>query len=131
GPDVVRLHGIAQRAGDDIAIGIARHRGDIGIEAHRDAGGLALHHRIRDQRALDRDQALLQHMAGGLAVGDRLGEAGTDIVLHQPAERLLVALPEGLEDHLVRALGAIEELGDVEAGIGGDHGLQARFRTGL
>ena len=36
GPQVAGLHRIAERAGDDLAVGIAGDRGDVGLEADRD-----------------------------------------------------------------------------------------------
>src|SRR3546814_2790980 len=42
GPDVVRFDGIGQRAGDHIAVRIARDGGDIGVETHRDLRATAL-----------------------------------------------------------------------------------------
>ena len=76
--------------------------------------------RVLDRGALDRDQPVVEHVAGGLALGDRRLEGGADLVAGEEGQLLAVALPEGLEHHPVGGLRALEEAGDVEAGIGGD-----------
>src|ERR1700748_3264524 len=70
GPDIVRLDGIARRAGADIAVTVARDRSNIGVEAHRDPHDLPFDRSGDDRRALDRDQAVLKDMAIGGALGD-------------------------------------------------------------
>ena len=85
-----------------------------------DLGDPAVEPRILDHRALDRDQAVVEHVAGRLALGDRRLEGCAHLVAGEMAKLLAVALPEGFEDHPVGGLGAFEEAGDVEARIGGD-----------
>ena len=59
-----------------LALLVAGHRGDEGVEADLDLGDLAVEPRILDRGALDRDQAVVERVAGGLALVDRGDEGG-------------------------------------------------------
>ena len=120
GPDVVGRHRVVERAGDQLAFLVAGDGGDEGVEADLDLGDPAVEPGVLDRGALDRDQPVVEDVAGGLALVDRGLEGGADLVVGEEGELLAVALPEGFEHHPIGGLGALEEAGDVEAGIGGD-----------
>ena len=68
-----------QRAGDDLAVGVAGDRGDVGVEAHRDERDLALELGAGDHRLLDRDQAVVERLPVASRCVDRGGEGVVDM----------------------------------------------------
>ena len=59
----MRLDGVGERAGDDIAFLIACNRSDVRIEAYRDSRGLAFDRRVGNHCAFDHDQPVVEHMS--------------------------------------------------------------------
>jgi hypothetical protein len=88
GPDVVGRDRVAHRAGDQLALGIAGHGDDVGVEADVDLGDAGGELGVLDRGALDRDQPVLELVAGGLALGDGGFERGADLVGGEVGELL-------------------------------------------
>ncbi|PAV92857.1 hypothetical protein WR25_04117 [Diploscapter pachys] len=127
GPQVMRLDRIGQRPGDHLSLGIARHRGDIRIEAHRDAAFTAIERRIGDDRPFDRDQAIFQRLARLAPRRDRLAKGMRHVRLGQFEQARFVTRPEGLECHAIRRLRTAQELLHVETGLRTDDRAQPRL----
>ena len=83
-----------------------------------------------DAGFLDPDQRVVERFARSLARVERRNEAGIDIIVAQFAQGFAVTLPEGFEHHAVSTARAFEELGDVEAAVGGGNLADAAFDRG-
>ena len=101
---------------------VARRRDELRDEAHGDLRRAGADGRVGDLGLVDADEAELDALALLLAIGDRAGEAVEHLAAEQRLQRLAVALREGGDDHLIGGAGAVEELGRIEAAVGGGDG---------
>src|SRR3546814_5738447 len=88
GPNIAAFHRIIERAGDDIAVLVARDGSNIRHEQYRNPRHAPVEHGGMDVRFLDPDQAIVEPMVQCLARVDRSGKAGIDIIVAQfPQDR--------------------------------------------
>ena len=125
GPDVMSRHRVSQRAGDDIAIAVARHRSNIRVETDANMRDPILNPGIFDLRLLDRNEPIIELLARFFTFVDRMGEGLGDVVIDHLVERVLIAAPISFEDHTVSGFRAFDETADIELGIGRGDGAQA------
>ena len=90
---------------------------------------LVLERGFGDHRLLDRDQPVVERQA---VLCRAAATASAKVSSTWPSTCDLtaveLALPIGFEDHPVGGLGAFEEMGDVEAGVGGQQRADGRAR---
>ena len=120
--DVGDLLGIAV---DDVAVLVARHRHQLGLEAHGHLDIAAAHFGGGDLGIVDRHETALHRLAALLALGDGGLEAVIDLARQQILQRAAIAFGIGVDDHLVGRARAGEEMLGVEIGSGGGDRIEA------